>query len=89
MKIIQTKTFVSTKAELLDQHINEFLKNIDPDDVCTVWPVMGGSSASYLKSGVQGIKPTYYIGVQILYWKDVETEKQLDIFQKGDKEVEV
>jgi hypothetical protein len=47
---------------------------------------MGGSSASYLKSGVQGIKPTYYIGVQILYWKDVETEKQLDFFQKGDKE---
>ena len=81
MKIIQTKTFVSTKADLLDQYINNFLETINAEDICTVLPIMGGSSASYSKGGVPGIKPSYYIGAQILYWKEVETEKQLDIFQ--------
>lgn len=60
----RVKTFVSTKADLLDEAVNTFLENEDYAFVDSITPFMSSSTAGY---PTKRLEPVIYVGCQITY----------------------
>ena len=82
MKVLRTKTFISTNAELLDEKVNNFLEKLFAQDnfPAKIEPFMGVTSVG---NPSKALSPAYFVGVHIEYYEETEVQQQLDIFQGG------
>lgn len=81
MTVLRTKTFVSTKAELLDERVNEFIETLNPINNIQIQPFLSTTSVG---NPSRGLSAAYFVGCQILYYDDVEVQYQMDIFEGGE-----
>ena len=62
----KVKTFVSTKAYLLDEAVNTFLENENYAFIDSITPFMSSSTAGYPAPNKR-LEPVIYVGCQITY----------------------
>lgn len=87
MLVIRVKTFVSTKAEYLDERVNDFIKNVynEGGSIKDVRPFLSCIDKS---AKATMYKPVTYVGCQVTYFikKEVQHQETFDLFSGTNEE---
>lgn len=87
MMVTRVKTFVSTKAEYLDERVNEFLDHIYSEGAC-VDDIRPFLSCIEKSAKATTYKPITYVGCQITYVieKEIQHQETFDLFSGTNEE---